>query len=106
MLGLLVFWPACVYFLFHGRIQTLIAGTLTILLFSGMINAFCFSGDYGVLSRLITFSQSISAPSKTVILLNILAVLAAIVLPFVLIKIKQFRILTGILSVVLIALLA
>lgn len=104
MLGLLVFWPACVYFLFHNRIQTLIASFLTILLFSGLVNAFCFSGDYGVLSRLITFSQSISSPSKTIILLNILAVLFAILLPFVLVKIKQSRILTGILSVILLAL--
>lgn len=105
MLGLLVFWPACVYFLFHERVQTLIAATLTVFLFSALLNAFCFSGDYGVLSRLITFSQSITNPAKPVMAVNIITLLLVIMLPFVLLKFNKLRPLTGILSIMLIALL-
>ncbi|UKI54053.1 MAG: YidC/Oxa1 family membrane protein insertase [Treponema sp.] len=61
--GLFVFWLSCVYFLFNARIQAGFAVAMPVLLFIALIDAFIFSGDYGTLSRLITFAENIdSAP--------------------------------------------
>jgi YidC/Oxa1 family membrane protein insertase len=101
--GLFLFWPLCIYFLFHARIQTLLAVSFPIMLLSGLINAFCFSGDYGNLSRLITFSSTITAAAKSVQLLNVAAVLLALVLPAIIYKSGHRTILSGLISVILIA---
>jgi len=103
MLGLCVFWPVCIYFLFRSRIQTLITLFLTTTLIAGLVNTFCFSGDYGTLSRLITFSTSISQPQKLIIFINILAMLAVIAFPIVVIALGRKKILNGVVSIVLIA---
>ena len=102
-LGLLVFWPACVYFLFHARIQTLISIFLTAVLFSGLINAFCFSGDYGNLSRMITFDSAIGQPGLKIALLNLLLAGLAFLLPLIILKFKKQKILTSLVSIILIA---
>lgn len=103
MLGMLVFWPCCVYFLFHARIQTLIAVFFPTVLLIAMIDAFCFNGTYGNLSRLITFDSSITASPTPLILLNCAVVLAVTVIPAVLLKFKQPKILSALVSIILIA---
>lgn len=103
-LGLLVFWPACVYFLFHNRIQTLISLFLTALLFSGLVNAFCFSGNYGNLSRMITFDSAIGQPGLKIALLNIFAAGLAFLLPSIILKFNKPKILTSLASIILLAL--
>jgi len=103
MLGLCVLWPVCIYFLFRCRIQTLITLFLTTVLIASLVNTFCFSGDYGTLSRLITFSTSISQPPKLIIIVNILAMLAVIAFPIVVVALGRQKILHGIVSIVLIA---
>ncbi len=102
-LGLLLFWPACVYFLFHARIQTLISMFLTAILFAGLVNAFCFSGDYGNLSRMITFDSAIGQPGLKTALLNMLLAGFAFLLPLIILKFKKQKILTSLLSIILIA---
>lgn len=103
MFGLLVFWTCCVYFLFHARIQTLMAVFFPTVLIIAMADAFCFNGNYGNLSRLITFDSSITASPTGIILLNCLTVLILLVLPSVLLKFKQTKILSGLVSIILIA---
>lgn len=103
MVGLLVFWPICVYFLFHKRIQTIITVFFTTILLTAMVDAFCFNGNYGNLSRLITFDSSISAPSTGFVVLNIIVVLIIMVIPALLLKFKQTKILSALLSIILMA---
>lgn len=101
--GLAVFWTTCIYFLFNARIQTGIAMLMPVILLAGLADAFLFSGDYGNLSRLITFSSTITAAGGLTQALNIVCLAAATALPFVLVGLQKTKILTGIISVVLIA---
>lgn len=101
--GLLVFWPLCVYFLFREKIQTLIALFLPLVLLIGLTDAFAFSGDYGTLSRLITFSAPPAAAGGAALALNAAAILAAAAVPLLLLYFRQTKILNAAVSVVLIA---
>lgn len=103
MLGLFVFWMSCIYFLFNRRIQTIFAVLMPSILLISLIDAFVFSGDYGTLSRLITFSSTITAAPLWQQLLNSLCVLISIALPVVLIVFNKTKILSGCISIILIA---
>lgn len=103
MFGLLVFWPACVYFLFHQRIQTLMAVSFTTFVLIALVDAFCFNGNYGNLSRLITFDSSITASPVGIVILNLLVVCLVIALPAVLLKFKQTKVLSAVISIILMA---
>ena len=103
MLGLLVFWPACIYFLFNRRVQSAISVIFPAILFVCLIDAFCFSRDYGTLSRLITFDSLITSVPFWFAILNVAGVVAAILIPSVLLYFKQPKILQTLLSIVLLA---
>ena len=103
MFGLLVFWPVCVYFLFHARIQTLLAVFMPVILLASLVNAFVFSGDYGTLSRLITFSQSVSVASAGTVIQNLLLVLVAIIVPVLLLKLNRPAVLSTLVTIILLA---
>ena len=53
--GLIVFWPTCIFFLFKEKIQTLLSTGFVFLLVSGAVNAFAFSGNYGSLDATLKF---------------------------------------------------
>jgi YidC/Oxa1 family membrane protein insertase len=55
--GFCLFWPLCLYFLFGKKIQTFLTGAALVVCLGGIVNAFCFSGDYGELSSMLTFSN-------------------------------------------------
>lgn len=101
--GLLVFWLLCIYFLFNARIQASFAVVMPALLLVSLVDAFIFSGDYGTLSRLITFAENIDSASIGTSILNVVCIIVACCIPFILLKIKKEKILSGILSVILIA---
>lgn len=103
MTGLLVFWPCCIYFLFHQRIQTLLSVFFATVLLIAMTNAFCFNGDYGNLSRLITFDSSITAAPLPQVLLNIFVILVVIAVPVVILKFNKIKILSTLITIVTLA---
>jgi len=103
MLGLLVFWPICIYFLFNKRIQTAMALFFSSILLVCLVNAFCFAGDYGTLSRLITFDSLVTSVTLPYAILNAVSVIAALLIPLTLLKFKQQKILQASLSIILIA---
>ncbi len=74
-IGLFVFWPVCIYFLFNKKIQTLIATLFSILLITFAVNAFAFSGNYGSMDITLKFIGGIQAQSKIFILINIFVIL-------------------------------
>ncbi len=76
--GLCIAWPLMIYFLFKERIQTLISSGLFILLMLSVINIFGFSGNYGSLSKLLTFTDVSTVDSKvSSIAVNALVLLAS-----------------------------
>jgi YidC/Oxa1 family membrane protein insertase len=102
--GLFVFWPLCIYFLFHNKIQTLISAGSVMLLFTGMVNAFLFSGHYGALTRLITFSNDLPATdSKTAKIINLLIVAVIIIAVLLLFRFHLQKITSAAVSIILIA---
>lgn len=101
--GLFVFWMCCIYFLFNKRIQTMFAVIIPSILFIALIDAFVFSGDYGTLSRLITFASTITAAPLWKQILNILCALAVLALPAIFIAYGRKKILSGCVTIILIA---
>ena len=74
-IGLFLFWPICIYFLFSKKIQTLIAALFSILLISASVNAFAFSGNYGSMDITLKFIGGIEAQSKLFIFVNLIITL-------------------------------
>lgn len=90
--GIFIFWTSCIYFLFHEKIQTLISVLFSIILFTAIINVYVFAGNYGSMDITLKFIGGISSQSKSFILLNLIVTLIIIIIPFVLIKFNQEKI--------------
>jgi YidC/Oxa1 family membrane protein insertase len=89
-LGLFVFWPVCIYFLFGKKTQTGIAALFFFGIFFSLINNFGFQGDYGTILPEMVFSEHKSfRPSLQVFFLNT-AVLVAVTLLLVWLFRKKF----------------
>jgi YidC/Oxa1 family membrane protein insertase len=74
-LGFSVFWPVCVYFLFGKKTKTLITLIAVFIGFSSLVNAFCFSGNYGELSSMLTFvNAGAMKPTAGIAIVNIIIV--------------------------------
>jgi len=102
--GFCIFWPMCIYFLFNKRVQATFTVISLFCLFAGIGNAFFFSGNYGTLTRMITFADGIP---KTPVLsfINLLFVAAIFTLLAVLFRIKKsFKILESLLIILAISL--
>ena len=74
-IGLFIFWPLCIYFLFSKKIQTLFSALFSIILISAAVNAFAFSGNYGSMDITLKFIGGIEAQSKIFILINLIITL-------------------------------
>lgn len=84
--GIFVFWTACIYFLFHEKIQSLIAALYTSLLFCAIVNIFVFSGNYGSMDITLKFIGGIEAQSKLFILINLIISIIIFIIPFILFR--------------------
>jgi len=83
--GLFVFYPVCIYFLFGRKIKTFLSITMLFHLFVFLVNAFCFSGNYGELSSILTFSNAglltpkfLSSTANSLILISLVLILIMI----------------------------
>lgn len=97
--GIIFLWPACIYFLFHERIQTLVAFLFSLLLFVGIVDAFCFAGNYGSMDITLKFIGGIQKQSSLFILLNLFCVLCVITVLVIIIKFKKVKILNTIMLI-------
>jgi YidC/Oxa1 family membrane protein insertase len=80
-LGLFVFWPGCVYFLFSKKIKRIIAYILSLLLVFASINAFLFPGNYGFITTTLVLSNPGTFFSNyPLVITNILCLLGAAIL--------------------------
>lgn len=90
--GFLLFWTSCIYFLFGKKIKTLLTVFLSIIAFGALINAFIFTGDYGVLSPILTFSDAgILKAQPATNIINTLVLLIPIIIVFILIALQKIR---------------
>jgi YidC/Oxa1 family membrane protein insertase len=92
--GLFIVWPLLIYLLYHERIQTIFSSLSSVMLLGAIINAFLFQGKYGILSRLLIFTQvSDLSSSIKMYAFNILCLLIPVILIISLAYFKQKKIL-------------
>lgn len=92
--GLFVFWPVCLYYLFNKKVKSVMAFGLFTILFLGVINAFCFQGNYGVILPEVVFSEHRSFfPSKTEFFANVFALAAVFAFIVFLFKKQLYKVL-------------
>jgi hypothetical protein len=58
-LGLFVFWPLCLYFLFSEKTKRCFAFAGALFLLSAMVNIFLFPGNYGLISLELVFGNDV-----------------------------------------------
>ena len=100
--GLFVFWPVCLYYLFNKKIKSVISFAFFALFVLGIINAFCFQGNYGVILPEVVFSEHKSFfPSKLEFLANVSALIAAFVVITLLFYKRFYKVLSSLASIFL-----
>jgi len=104
--GFSVFWPVCIYLLFGKKIKTILA---VIVVFAGLcslVNAFCFSGEYGELSTMLTFTNAGTIkPATGIAIINIFIMFIIAVLTVFLIYINKTKIVFTVFFIVFLAFL-
>ncbi|MDR0321270.1 MAG: YidC/Oxa1 family membrane protein insertase [Treponema sp.] len=83
VLGLFVFWPICIYFLFSNSIKKYFSVVFLAVSLSLLVNVFLFPDKYGMISINFIFDGSIK-PSNKEILLNLCVLLVPIALAVIL----------------------
>ncbi|MBR0032363.1 MAG: membrane protein insertase YidC [Treponema sp.] len=81
-LGLFVFWPSCLYFLFSDKFKKTASILYPIFFIASVANCFLFAGNYGPMNDDLTFMHEMTFPLFGSILSNafFLAALAAILI--------------------------
>ncbi|MBQ3670834.1 MAG: membrane protein insertase YidC [Treponema sp.] len=75
-IGLFVFWPACLYYLFSASLKKSAALFYPIFYLVAIANCFVFAGNYGPMNDDLTFMHEMAFPTLPHILANVLAILA------------------------------
>jgi len=104
-LGFTVFLPCCIYFLFGKKVKTLLAVLAVFIGWGALINTFCFSGEYGELSSMLTFSNAgIIKPTFGIGVINIAIILSLAALIILIIAVNKTKIIFAVSSIILLAL--
>jgi len=95
-IGLFLFWPFCIYFLFGKKIQSFLTLFFWTMLATALINNFAFQKKFSVISNTFTFNNSLSAlnVSKSSSILSILFTLIFFTVFLLLIKNKRIKIIS------------
>lgn len=73
--GLFVVWPSIFYSLFSPKIKVLITICMVFTAIAAVINTFAFSGNYGILSTMLTFTQTrVLKPTSQEAVINIICI--------------------------------
>lgn len=79
-LGLFVFWPVCIYFLFGKKVKFACVYLFLAVVFCGLVDNFIFPGHYGTVLPEVIFTEHISfIPKFKEFLLNSVVLLAVLV---------------------------
>ena len=92
--GMMIFWPLCVYFLFGKILQTLLAIVFLSGTVSALLNTFAFQGNYSAISNTFTFNNSLSGLNASIpgSVLSILCALLFLLVIVFLIKKNRLKI--------------
>lgn len=105
-LGLVIFWPLCIYPLFGKRVKTTFALAAVFLCCAALINTFAFSGKYGEFTGLLNFiDASKIKPSNLYAFINLFAVIGACAIIVFLISIRKIKILVSFSIIIICSLL-
>jgi YidC/Oxa1 family membrane protein insertase len=103
-LGFSVFWPVCIYFLFGKKVKTLLSLIAVFIGWCSLVNAFCFSGEYGELSSMLTFvNAGTMKPEAAGAFANILIMFLLAALLVFLIRVNKTKIIFAVSSIILFA---
>ena len=78
-LGLFVFWPLCIFFLFKERVQTLLTVLFSMGFVCSVVNAFLFVVNYGVMDIEFVFFNGFRNPSEGYMTVNLVVSLIILV---------------------------
>ena len=98
-----IFIPIVFYFLFSERIKKYLAVISLLAVAGALINMFLFPGSYGIMSARFTFDTVLSLNTKSYeVFLNIVTLIVFFAVLILVIKLKHYKTLINILTVVLI----
>jgi hypothetical protein len=90
--GLFLFWGLCLYFLFGTKVKSIFAMAVCGLSLSALIDTVVFSGNYGTISNIFLFDNPDTLfPGMAAIAANCAAILAVLIVFFMLIKNNKLR---------------
>ena len=78
-LGIFILWPLCVYFMLPQNIKKIVSALMAVLASIVIINVFIFPGNYGYLTLMFRFSESLDS-GRLSIALNLLTMFFLFVL--------------------------
>ncbi|MBO5730738.1 MAG: YidC/Oxa1 family membrane protein insertase [Treponema sp.] len=105
-IGLFVFWPACIFFLFREKIQSLLATSFTVGLAWALLNAFVFTGNYGSMDVTLKFPDGFSNPSMGYMLVNLIVLGIAAIVMILLLRWKKQKLLSSVCLIATISFIA
>lgn len=85
-IGLYLFWPACLYYLFGDKFKKTMAILWPLLFIMALVNCFVFEGSYGPMNDDLTFMHEVVFPSKAQISINLLAMLLIVAILLVILE--------------------
>lgn len=93
--GLFLFWPMCIYFLFGKKLQTIIAALFAGGLFCSVVNTFAFAGDYGSMDATLKFIGGMTSQKTLFLVINLLVFALLWVGVFLLFTLKKGKIISS-----------
>ena len=84
-LGLFVFWPLCIFFLFKEKIQSLMTIVFSMGFVCSLLNAFLFMVNYGPMVITLNFGEDLPAVAMGYTLLNAFVLVVVCFLVFILV---------------------
>ncbi|MDR0598479.1 MAG: membrane protein insertase YidC [Treponema sp.] len=94
--GLFVFWSGYIFFLASRKLKLIFSFGISVLLFAGIINTFFFSGEYGMLSRTLSFPEGTDfAGAPSFWMINLMVIFIVFLLVLVMYRVKKIKILSA-----------
>jgi YidC/Oxa1 family membrane protein insertase len=90
-MGVFLFWPGCIFFLYKNRVQTILGSFLFLLSIIAVVNVFFFSGNYGVISNTFLFETPgvLNIPAHEILFNLLVVILIAVISLFILKLVKN-----------------
>ncbi len=103
--GFCIIWCSLIFFLYHERMQTLIAAAMATLACCCIVNNFAFAEHYGNMSKLLIFTE-ISTVDSSVMMILVNLFVNAIIVAFLcaVITLKKTKLMTSVFGLVSVSL--